>query len=550
MKKLLRLGFCWKASCGVVLIIALLFCVAFNGRVVAQTSQEPVEEQEKVERELDVARVTVDGEDLFMVVGVTADPAEERAAEISRRIVEAAEKGRGTPSFRIQPSEFGPAIFIDGLYITTVTQADADYEGLDAPTLSKRIGERIKSEIVAYRERRSEEGITESIIGAFGWTAVFLAFSVLLWFALRFCLKRADQRIVLWVERVETRTGKIAKTDAVVSITRVTLWGFAFLIFVVVLYYYLSQVLFSFPATRGLAAVLLEYFTGPIFSIAQAIAGEIPALIMLAIIFFITRYFLKILRVIFQNIELGVIRIPGFEPSWTWPTCRIASVAVVIFGVIIAYPYIPGSGTTAFKGITIFLGVILSFGSSSVVSNLLAGLFVIYRRSINVGDWIKVKDQVGAVESITVLETVLRSVKNELISIPNSQLLGSELVNYTRTGETDGAIIYTRVGIGYEEPQAKIEAMLLEAVSRTAGLKENPSPFVLRNELADYAVVYEVNAFPASLEAVPRTKSDLHANILDVFNENQVQIMTPSYIADPEVPKIAPTSQTKEVEAI
>jgi small-conductance mechanosensitive channel len=270
---------------------------------------------------------------------------------------------------------------------------------------------------------------------------------------------------------------------------------------------------------------------------------------MIVVIFFITRYFLKIVRLIFQNIELGVIHIPGFEPTWIWPTYKIARVAVIIFAVIFAYPYIPGSGTTAFQGITIFLGIVLSFGSSSVVSNLLAGLFVIYRRSINVGDWIKVKDQVGLVESVTVLETTLRSMKNELISIPNSQLLASELINYTRKGDTDGVVIHTSVGIGYEEPQRKVEALLLEAVGRTAGLKTEPPPFVLRSELADYAVVYEVNAFPTLLDAIPRLKSDLHANILDVFNANQVQIMTPSYIADPEVPKIAPIDSVKEVEA-
>jgi small-conductance mechanosensitive channel len=548
MKRHLRSGFYWMGRFGLVLITAF-FLVVFNPTTSAQAAEEAVEEQQEVKPEIDVAPVTVDGVDLFMVIGVTADPAEERAAEIARRIVEAAEKGRGTPNIRVQASEFGPAIFIDGLYITTVTQVDAEYESLDAPTLAKRIGERITDEILAYRERRSESGITESVIAAVSWTAVFLAFSVMLWFALRYLLRRADRRIVSWVQRVESRTGKIAKTDTIVSTTRVTLWAVAFFLFVIVLYYYLSQVLYSFPATRGFAAILLEYFTGPILSIALTIGSEIPDLLTLVVIFFIVRYLLKIVRLIFENIELGLIRIPGFEPAWIWPTHKMAKVAVIIFGVIIAYPYIPGSGTTAFQGITIFLGIILSFGSSSVVSNLLAGLFVIYRRSINLGDWIKVKDHVGSVESITVLETILRSMKNELISIPNSQLLGSELINYTRKGETDGVVIHTRVGIGYEEPQRKVEAMLLEAVGRTAGLKTDPSPFVLRSELADYAVVYEVNAFPASLDAVPRLKSDLHASILDVFNENQVQIMTPSYIADPEVPKIAPTGHMKEVQA-
>ena len=540
-------------SRGLLLLTALLIAVLFAGEfapmAAAQTAKEAAEEEQAAEPEVDVAPVTVDGEELFMVVGVSAHPADERAADIALRIEEVAEKGRGTPNLRVQRTEFGPAVYIDDIYITTVTQADEDFEGLDAPTLAKRIGQRIKEEILAYRERRSESGITESYMAAVGWTAVFLAFSAMLWFAFRYLIRRADKRIVSWVHRVESKTGKIAKTGAIVSTTRMTFWAVAFLFFVIALYYYLSQILFSFPGTRGFAAILLEYFTGPILGVALAIFDEVPDLLMLVVIIFITRYLLKIVRVIFENIELGVIRISGFEAAWIWPTYKLAKVGVIIFAVIIAYPYIPGSDTTAFKGITIFLGIILSFGSSSVVSNLLAGLFVIYRRSVNVGDWIRVHDQVGLVESTTVLETVLRSVKNELISIPNSQLLGAEVTNYTRKGETDGILVHTRVGIGYEEPQRKVEAMLLEAVGRTAGLKSEPEPFVLRSELADHAVVYEVNAFPEAIDALPRLESDLHANILDVFNENQVQIMTPSYIADPEVPKVAPMSDAKEVEA-
>ncbi len=235
-----------------------------------------------------------------------------------------------------------------------------------------------------------------------------------------------------------------------------------------------------------------------------------------------------------------MIRIERFEPSWTWPTFWISKVILILFALILAYPYIPGSETDAFKGITILLGVILSFGSTSVVSNLLSGLFVIYRRGINVGDWIEIKEQTGVVESITLLETQLRSSKNELISIPNTQLLGSELTNYTRQGETQGILLHTSVGIGYEEPQRKIEKMLLEAARRTDGFKTKPEPFVLKQALADHAVVYEVNAYAESVTALPKLKSALHSNILDVFNENLVQIMTPSYEADPATPKIAP----------
>ena len=221
-------------------------------------------------------------------------------------------------------------VYIDGIYITTVTQVDEEFEGLDAPTLAKRIGERIKEEIVAYRKRRSESGMMESYMVAIGWTAAFLMLSAALWLALRYLLKRVDKRIVVWVQRVEDRTGKIAKREAIVSITHMILRVVAFLLFVILLYRYLSQVLYSFPATRGFAAILLEYFTGPILSIALAISAEIPDLLMLAVIFFITRYLLKIVRLIFENIELGLIRIEGFEAGWVWPTYRIAKVALII----------------------------------------------------------------------------------------------------------------------------------------------------------------------------------------------------------------------------
>ena len=525
------------------LLLALFCAGSFARTAVAQTAEESVEEEAQLV--VDLAPVVVDGDELFFVIGVSAEPAEKRAADIAERIVAVAETGLSAPTFTTKDTESGPAIYIDGHYIATVTQADVEHEGLDAPTLAKRVGERIKEAIEAYRERRSESGIETAIVAAGSWTLLFVAFSAALLLGTLYLRKRVDQRIVSWVQRVEGSTGKIVKTDTIVSTTRATLWATAFFIFVIALYYYLSQILFSFPGTRGIAVILLEYFTGPIFHVLWVIIEQIPDLIMLAIVCVITRYLLRIVRLIFENIELGTIQIQGFEPDWIWPTHRIAKTIVIIFAIIIAYPYIPGSGTAAFKGITIFLGVILSLGSSSVISNLLSGLFVIYRRSINVGDWIDVRGQVGIVESITLLETILRSPKNELVSIPNSQLLGAELTNFTRQGETEGLLLHTSVGIGYEEPQRKIERMLLEAAGRTSGLVADPGPFVLRKELADYAVVYEVNAYASQVDALPKLKSDLHSNILDVFNENQVQIMTPSYIADPKIPKIAPTPDTK-----
>ncbi len=187
----------------------------------------------------------------------------------------------------------------------------------------------------------------------------------------------------------------------------------------------------------------------------------------------------------------------------------------------------------------------VSMGSNSVVSNLLAGIFVIYRRSTSIGDRIKVGEHIGDVVAIKLMETHLKSIKNELVSIPNVMLMNSDVINYTNKTDDDGILVNTIVGIGYEEPQTKVEKLLIEAALRTAYVEKAPKPFVFRNALADYSVNYQVNAYTKSGAKLPIILSDLHANILDVFNENKVQIMTPSYMADPDEPKIAPITKVR-----
>jgi small-conductance mechanosensitive channel len=312
--------------------------------------------------------------------------------------------------------------------------------------------------------------------------------------------------------------------------------------FLIALYYYLTVVLFAFAETRPLAELLLNYVSAPILMILEAIAAYVPNLVALIIIAFTTRYLIKVARLVFQNIEAGHFRLAGFEQQWIWPTFNITRGIIIILGLVLAFPYIPGSDSAAFQGITILLGVMVSLGSNAVVGNLLAGLFAIYRRSTNVGDRIKVGEHVGDVIAIKLMETHLKSIKNELISIPNSKLLNSDVINYSSEVDRRGLLVHSTVGIGYEEPQEKVEKMLIEAVRRTKILKKSPAPFVLRTALADYAVNYQVNAYAKHGLHLPKVLSDLRTNILDVFNENHIQIMTPSYIADPEIPKIAPVS--------
>jgi len=216
---------------------------------------------------------------------------------------------------------------------------------------------------------------------------------------------------------------------------------------------------------------------------------------------------------------------------------------VIAFGVVIGYPYIPGSSSDAFKGVTIFIGVLLSLGSSSVIGNIMAGYTLVYRRAFKVGDRVKINDHVGDILERRILVTRLQTLKNEEVIIPNSEILNTHVVNYSSMAKEQGLILHITAGIGYETPWRQVEAMLLEAASRTPGVSKKPPPFVLQLALGDFCVTYELNAYSNQPNEMTKVYTLLSQNILDVFNEYGVQIMTPAYMADTEQPKLVPKDQ-------
>jgi small-conductance mechanosensitive channel len=207
------------------------------------------------------------------------------------------------------------------------------------------------------------------------------------------------------------------------------------------------------------------------------------------------------------------------------------------------YPHVPGSESPAFKGISIFLGVLFSLGSSSAISNIIAGYTMTYRRAFKVGERIKVDDITGDVTDIRLLVTHLRTIKNEEIIIPNSKILNSDIVNYTTYARERGLILHTTVGIGYEVPWRQVEAMLMLAAERTPRILKDPKPFVLQKSLGDFAVTYELNVYIDDPHGMAQIYSELHKNVLDAFNEYGVQIMTPAYEGDPDQLKVVPKDQ-------
>jgi small-conductance mechanosensitive channel len=269
----------------------------------------------------------------------------------------------------------------------------------------------------------------------------------------------------------------------------------------------------------------------------------IPDIVFLAVLILITRYVLKLVRLFFDSVGSGTVKLQQFDAEWAVPTYRLVRFLIIAFALVVAYPYIPGSGTDAFKGISVFIGVVFSLGSGSLMGNLIAGYSMTYRRAFKVGDWIKVGEHVGQVLEMRMLATHLRTAKNEKVILPSSLIVGSEVVNFNALAHERGLILHTTVGVGYEVPWRQVEAMLLEAAARTSGLLPDRAPFVLQLSLDTFNVVYEINVYCSTPEGMRLRYTELHRNILDVFNEYGVQIMTPAYEGDPFDRKVVPRDQ-------
>jgi len=526
-------------TCG-LLFIAFACGALMAGAVHAQQeADEAIPVAEATSDPLFAAPVVIDGEELFIVRGSSALPADERAAKVVQRVIEFAESS-DAPSvvMKIEISPLGKSILANGRLMSVTTEADAELEQMDLEVLAQLQAEAIEKAILDYRTDRSDDARVGSVVEALIWTVVFGGIVVLL---VRF-RKRLPDRVASYVKKRATGVGQatsdMVSSSALSALVRYVLRLLLLIILLFLTYYYLSFVLLAFAESRPLAQLLITYVTDPLLGILGGFVSYLPNLIALAIIALVTRFVIKGVRLFFENVEAGSIPLQNFEKTWIWPTFNIIRVILVLIALVFGYPYIPGSDSQAFQGIAILAGVMVSLGSNSVISNALSGLFVIYRRSTNIGDRIKIGEHVGDVVQIKLMETHIKSIKNELISIPNAQLLNSEVINYSTKIDGRGLLLHTTVGIGYEEPQEKIEAMLIEAANRTEGLRKSPEPFVLRTALADYAINYQINGYTTRGSRLPKIQSDLHGNIIDVFNENNVQIMTPSYIADPEAPKI------------
>lgn len=527
---------------GILTLLLLTMCgVTFaQGNVTVETAGP--------QRIFDTQPVIVDGEILFTVRGVTSYPAKERAREIRKRILSVARNEQIDP-------ESIEAVKVDDRFqvrggpddvITNIFEADAELEQVPLELLAATIHLRIKQSVIEYRKDRSPAALR---VSALSFVVLTAALVLLIWSWNKFKVWIArvlKKRIASDLKQIEKKSRRLIHRNQVFDIIQLLLRWLHVIAMIALGYFYVHSVLGTFPWTRGFARILLHMVTAPVEHLLESLVATIPNLIFLLIIFLVFRFVLRAMKMFFDAVGTGRIKLANFEREWSTTTYRLTRILVIAFGLVVAYPYIPGSDSAAFKGVSLFIGLIFSLGSTSFISNMMAGLTMTYRGAYREGDWIRIGDEEGQVEAMRMMIMRLRTRKNESITIPNSVILNANVTNYSAQGQKDGLIIHTEVGIGYDVSWQQVEAFLLEAASRTTDLKRSPQPFVLEKALGDFAVTYELNAFCKAPEKLPAVYAELHRHILDVFNENSVQIMSPAYVADPSEPKIAPVEKKNE----
>ncbi len=456
--------------------------------------------------------------------------AEERAAAISVRINKLVDKIHFRPdSLQVVSSETTADIVLGEAIIMSVSESDALWNNTTKEELAKKYQGIIGDEVMKYKDETSLTTLAKEI----GLAILVLVVIVVLifyigkffkWSAIKIQLQEGKAIKGIKIKNYTLFDAK-RQVNVLLLVNTILKW------FIILLAIYIAlPILFGiFPWTKNFASTLFGYILTPVKKIASGLWNYLPNIITIIVIIFVFRYVLKGIHFLKTEIEKGKLHITGFYPDWANPTYQIVRVLVFAFMIIVIFPYLPGSDSPVFRGVSVFLGFLFTFGSAGSLSNIIAGLVLTYMRLFTKGDRVKIGDVVGDVIEKSLLVTRIRTIKNEIISIPNSMVMSSHTINYSSDAPGKGLIIYTTVTIGYDVPWKDMHQALIDAALRTDLILKDPTPFVLQTSLDDFYVSYQVNAYIREANKQAIIYSTLHQNIQDVCNERGIEIMSPHY---------------------
>jgi small-conductance mechanosensitive channel len=467
---------------------------------------------------------------------------EERVKRAHRRIEQQlASPGEHKVSIADMPP--GKLIQIDGAGSFYIAPEDVDpFQQETIDSVAKQTLSHLNLVLQESRESRSLEGMLRA--GAYVLAASIL-FVGLIWLTFRLRRTVVAKTLSFAREKLDDHElvqAKLINREHIQSGLRRALQWFSWLVIFLLTYEWLSYSLSQFPFTRPLGEQLNHYLLNLVTKIGSATIKSIPDLFTACIIFFLAKMVMQGFNAFFDRVEKGSLEITWLDADVVKPTRRIVKVAVWLFALTMAYPYLPGSGTEAFKGISVLVGLMISLGASSLIAQAASGLILTYSRIYRQGEFIHVNGHEGTITDLGMFTTRIRNGMGLEITLPNALVLGNVTKNYSRAVEGPGFVIDTKVTIGYDTPWRQVEAMLIEAARRTPSILAEPAPKVFQTALSDFYPEYLLICQAVPADPIPRAEvmSLLHANIQDVFNEYNVQIMSPHYLGDPEKEKLVP----------
>ncbi len=456
----------------------------------------------------------------------------ERSEAISKRVKNLSDNFRfSTDSLKVVEAETTVDILFNEGIIMSISENDALWNNTSKKELAESYKKIIGTAVQEYINATSFSTLAKEI-------GLALLVIIIIVFTIKY-IGRASR----WMaKKIQAQEGKRIKgvkvknyilfdakrqVNVLLNVNTALKWFFILLVIYIAL-----PILFGiFPWTKNFAGTLFGYILNPVKIIAKGFWDYLPKLITIIVIIFVFRYALKGIRFLKSEIEKGNLKIPGFYPDWANPTFQIVRVLVFAFMVIVIFPYLPGSESPVFRGVSVFLGFLFTFGSAGSLSNIIAGLVLTYMRLFVIGDRVKIGDVVGDVIEKSLLVTRVRTIKNEIISIPNSTVMNSHTINYSSDAVDKGLIMHTTVTIGYDVPWKPMHQALLDAADRTDMLLKEPMPFVLQTSLDDFYVSYQINAYTKEPNKQAVIYSQLHQNIQDCCNEAGIEILSPHYRA-------------------
>jgi small-conductance mechanosensitive channel len=471
-----------------------------------------------------------------------------RAAQAAETIGRLVEQNPDAP-VSTRAYEQGIVLSVGGQPVVVVFSIDADpLAGETMQAKADAAAARLGVAVQEAAELRHPQRLVRGALVAVGATILYV---LAIWMLIRIDIKVASS-VHDATERGLKRLpgGEIMVIARAPKLARRVLTFIGVLIGLLLTYSWLTIVLRRFPYTRPWGESLRSGLFSAAAAAGRGMLDQAPNVLTVLAIILLTRLAVRLVNFAFRVVEEGRVTMPGVHPETAQPTRRIAVTLLWLFALIVSYDFLPGAQSDVFKGVSVFIGLIVSLGSSGVMNQVMSGMMVTYSRALRVGDFVKIGEVEGTVTHLGTLSTKVRNARNEEITVPNAVVASSPAVNFSRHAETDGVFVPTSVTINYDTPWRQVQALLLLAADRSAGIRKQPKPVVLQTALGDFGVTY---ALLVCLEQPNRRMAvlaGLHANIQDAFNEHGVQIMVPAYEGDPSEPKIVPPSKWHAAPAV